>query len=158
MSPLIEFEFDYNKDLLLAQANDLKDYECFIDPANGDVFDGWLIKRVNSGYAQELSNYFQKLFDLKDCRPRFYIQKPGFSLGFHKDRGTFCSFNFLLSNDIDVINFREFNCSYRIGLLNTQVDHAVLNVSSERILFKISVFDKTFEEICNVLPHKLQCK
>jgi len=155
MLPIIEFDFDFDKELLLTQASDMEGYEPFVDPLNGDVFDGWAIKRVNTGYAQELSDHFQKLFDLKDCRPRFYIQRPGFSLGFHKDRGTLCSFNFLLSDNLDVINFREFDCYYKTGLLNTQVEHAVLNVSSDRLLFKISVFDKTFEEISDVLFHKL---
>jgi hypothetical protein len=158
MLPLIEFEFEYNKELLLAQANDMVGYEPFIDPLDGKVFNGWLIKRVDNGYAQEMTNYFQELFDLEDCRPRFYIQKPGFSLGFHKDRGTTCSFNFLLSDKPDVINFRDFDCSYKIGLLNTQAEHAVLNVTSERVLFKISVFDKTFEEIGNVLSYKLSSR
>jgi len=156
MLPIIEFEFDYNKELLLAEANDMNGYEPFIDPLNGDVFNGWMIKRVNTGYAQEMSDYFQNLFESKDCKPRFYIQEPGFSLPFHRDRGTLCSFNFLLSENPDVINFRKFNYTYRIGLLNTQAEHAVLNVTSKRVLLKISVFDKTFDQIGSILPTKLR--
>lgn len=156
MLPIIEFDFDYNKELLLTQAIDMEGYEPYIDPLGSQSSDKWLIKRVNTGYAQEMSDHFQKLFELKECRPRFYIQRLGFSLPFHKDRGTQCSFNFLLSENPDVINFRDFDYLYKIGLLNTQMEHAVLNLTSERILFKISVFDKTFEEVANILPTKLR--
>jgi len=156
MLPIIEFDFDYNKELLLVQANDMEGYEPYIDPLDGKSYDKWIIKRVNTGYAQELSDHFQKLFELKECRPRFYIQKLGFSLPFHRDRGTLCSFNFLLSENPGVINFRKFDYSYKIGLLNTQAEHAVLNLTSDRILFKISVFDKTFEEVGKILPTKLR--
>lgn len=158
MSPIVEFDFDYDKERLLAEANDLTGYNPFIDPLDGKVFDKWLIKRIETGYAQELSQQFSDMFGLQDCRPRFYIQKPGFALGFHKDRGTLCSFNFLLSDNLDVINFRGYNLFYRTALLDTQTEHAVLEVTSDRILFKLSVFDKTFEEIKDVLPFKLQSR
>lgn len=158
MSPLTELDFDFDKELLKTEALILDGYTPFVDPLGGAVYNDWLIKHATSDYALKITDYIRQLFDLKDCRPRFYIQKPGFKLGFHKDRGTLCSFNFLLSDNLDAINFRNGDRYYQTCLLDVQEEHAVLNVTSDRILFKISIFDKTFGEIDSALPYKLQCR
>lgn len=158
MEPVIEFDLDFDRESLINQGKNLDGYVSFQDPANGDVFDRWLIKKVDSGYAKLLADHLGSMFCIKDYRPRYYIQYPGFSLGFHRDRGTLCSFNFLLEGDSDPINFRDRNIYYRQCLLNTQIEHAVLEVTSPRLLFKISVFDKSYQEIADVLPFKLQCR
>jgi hypothetical protein len=155
---LIDLNFDFDKDRLLSQANIVSGYQPFIDPANGGAVNGWLIKRVTDGYGLEISNFLKDYFHLTECRPRFYIQEAGVSIPFHKDRGTLCSFNFLLSDDLDPISFRHRTATYKTALLNTSVDHAVLNPKNKRILFKVSVFDKSFQEIINVLPSKLQLR
>ena len=155
---IINIDIDYNKDLLLEQANILLGYEKFLDPVNDSPVNGWLIKRISDGYGLKISNFIKDYFNLKDCRPRFYIQEAGVSIPFHKDRGTLCSFNFLLSESLDPITFRNRSVTYKTALLNTSIDHAVINPKSKRLLFKISVFDKSFEEIKNVLPSKLQIR
>jgi hypothetical protein len=155
LSPLIKFNYSYDKQQLLTQALDMNDYTRFKDPKTGFIFNSWFIKHCEHGYAIDITNEFKNMFEIKECKPRFYIQEAGFSLGFHKDRNTLCSFNFILSDDPDPINFRGYSVNYTQGLLNTQVDHAVLSTKNKRILFKISVFDKSFEEISNVLPYKL---
>ena len=153
---LIPINFDFDKEKLIAQANVLSGYETFIDPATNLPINGWLIKKISSGYGFEISNYLKDYFQCKDCRPRFYIQEAGVSIPFHKDRGTLCSFNFLLSDQLDPISFKDRTVTYRTALLNTSIDHAVINPKSKRILFKVSIFDKSFDEIKNVLPLKLQ--
>lgn len=153
---LVPFDFDFDKEKLMAQADIVSGYEPFIDPANNLPIDGWLIKRISSGYGFEISNYLKDYFQCNECRPRFYIQEAGVSIPFHKDRGTLCSFNFLLSDHLDPISFRDRTVTYRTALLNTSIDHAVINPKSKRILFKVSIFDKSFDEIKNVLPLKLQ--
>jgi hypothetical protein len=155
---LINFDFDFDKDRLLAQANILSGYQPFIDTANGCAVKGWLIKQVSEGYGLEISNFLKDYFHLTDCRPRFYIQEAGISIPFHKDRGTLCSFNFLLSDDLDPISFRHRTITYKTAVLNTSIDHAVFNPKNKRVLFKVSVFDKSFQEIINVLPSKLQLR
>lgn len=154
--PLIEFQIDFDREQLLSQAQDLEGYQTFVDPKTNAMIPGWHIKRVNQGYAQELTEFFKKEFALEDCRPRFYIQDPGVSIGFHTDRQTLCSFNFLLSDNPDPISFRTGTMFYVNALLNTTVEHAVLATKNRRLLFKISVFDKSFEEVSSVLPTRLQ--
>ena len=153
---LINFEFDFDQERLLAEATDLEGYETFVDPKTKLSKEGWFIKKIKKGYGLEISDLFKEYFQLKDCRPRFYIQEPGVNINFHIDRGTLCSFNFLLSDTPDPITFRSGEVFYTCALLNTTVEHAVLSTKSKRILYKISVFDKTFEEIKNTLPLKLQ--
>lgn len=148
--------FVFDPELLMKESLDSADYLPFIDPLTGYEFKEWLIKRSSSGHAQSLSDKFAKMIDSKDCRPRFYIQSAGYNIGFHKDRGTLCSLNILLSGSEDPITFRDFKYNYKIALLNTQQDHAVLSTTTERRLFKISVFDKSFEEVRDVLSSKLQ--
>jgi hypothetical protein len=153
---LIDFDLDFDKERLLAQANILSGYQTFIDPANNRPIHGWMIKPVSDGYGLEISNFLKDKFQLTDCRPRFYIQEAGINIPFHKDRHTLCSFNFLLSDDLAPISFIGRTVTYKTAVLNTSIAHAVINPKSKRILFKVSVFDKSFEEIKNVLPSKLQ--
>jgi hypothetical protein len=155
---LIPIDVDFDKEKLIAQANILSGYNTFIDPANNRPINGWLIKKISSGYGLEISDYLKDYFQLSDCRPRFYIQEAGVSIPFHKDRGTLCSFNFVLSDHLDPISFRDRTVTYKTALLNTSIDHAVINPKSKRLLFKVSIFDKSFEEIKNVLPSKLQIR
>lgn len=156
--PIVNFELDFDREKLLAEATDPAGYETFVDPKTKLAIKGWCIKKVNAGYALEISDFFKEYFQLKDCRPRFYIQEPGIDIKFHIDRATLCSFNFVLSDNPDPITFRFGKVFYTSALLNTTVEHAVLSTRTKRILFKISVFDKTFEEIKDVLPHKLQLR
>lgn len=149
---LIDFELDFDRKKLLEEANDPSGYETFVDPKTKLSIEGWFIKKIGKGYGLEISNFFKKYFQLKDCRPRFYIQEPGVNINFHIDRGTLCSFNFLLSDTPDPITFRSGEVFYTTALLNTSVEHAVLATKNKRILYKISVFDKTFEEVKNTLP------
>jgi hypothetical protein len=153
---LINIDIEFNANLLLDEAQLTDGYTTFIDPKTNNPINGWLIKRISSGYAFDLSNYLKDRFKLNDCRPRFYIQEPGISIPFHTDRGTKCSFNFVLSDNPDPISFRDRTVIYKTALLNTSIEHAVLNPKTKRILFKVSVLDKTFKEIRDVLPLKLQ--
>jgi len=155
MNHLIHFTYEYDHGRLLLEANDPNGYVKYCVSETNYTIDGWHIKRCSNGYAMEINNHFKNLFNLTDCKPRFYIQEPGFDIGFHTDQNTLCSFNFVLSNDPDPISFTNFDVIYNQALLNTQVKHAVLKTKSKRILFKISVFDKSFEEIARVLPSKL---
>ena len=47
------------------------------------------------------------------------------------------------------IRYRDRPYSYKSAIINTQEEHMVRNNDKERILFKISIFDKSYEEICN---------
>ena len=150
---LIEVEFDESR--LIDQALNVKGYETFLDPKNGNAMSEWQICRISSGYGYEIAESFKKQFDLKDCRPRFYIQESHSVIPFHVDRGTLCSLNIVLSDDPAPITFRTGDIYYKSALLNTQEYHAVRNGPERRILYKISIFDRSYGDMLNVLPSKL---
>ena len=154
-SELIDLNVELNKELLLEEANVLHGYTTFIDPITRQPVDGWKVKLVSQGYALKVTNILKYRFNIKKCQPWFYIQEPTMDVPFHVDRGTLCSFNFLLSENLDPISFRDKTVFYKNGFLNTTVEHAVLNPQSKRILFKVSIFDRRFDEIKDILPQKL---
>jgi hypothetical protein len=103
------------------------------------------------------SPYIQQIVeDLKiNGKPRFYFQDPGSFLDWHTDINTLCSINMVLSDDPAPISFRSGEVFYRQALLNTTVPHAVQNGPNPRILFKISIFDQTYEEVASRIPYKM---
>jgi len=147
------FELQVNIDIrkLLREANDLTDFYNFIDPLHKNSVNGWKIKHIKHGYGFELSAFIADKFKLGVCKPRFYRQEAGITIPYHTDRGTLCSFNFLLSENLDAISFKEGDVVYKNALLNTQAMHAVISPKSERILYKISVFEKSYDFVKNTL-------
>lgn len=148
----IEQNIDY--ETILKEALDQKDYENFVDPKDGTIVTQWKIKKTNNGYSKKISNYYEKFLESKECKPRFYIQQKNWSLPFHKDRGTLCSINYVLSNTDDKVTFKSFEESYRCALLNVQEEHSVTNLKEDRLLFKVSIFDKTYNEVLKILKTK----
>lgn len=148
----IEQNIDY--ETILKEALDQKDYENFIDPKDGTIVTQWKIKKTNNGYSKKISNYYENFLESKECKPRFYIQQKNWSLPFHKDRGTLCSINYVLSNTDDKVTFKSFEESYRCALLNVQEEHSVTNLKEDRLLFKVSIFDKTYNEVLQILKTK----
>jgi hypothetical protein len=148
----IEQNIDY--ETILKEALDQKDYENFVDPKDGTIVTQWKIKKTNNGYSKKISNYYENFLESKECKPRFYIQQKNWSLPFHKDRGTLCSINYVLSNTDDKVTFKSFEESYRCALLNVQEEHSVTNLKEDRLLFKVSIFDKTYNEVLQILKTK----
>lgn len=151
----VTWNIDCNK--LIEEGLELSGYEPFIDPLDGKKINGWMIKKNLIGYGKEIADSICKLLGVTDYKPRFYLQDPGVIIDFHKDRGTLCSLNYVLSDNPAAISFRCGDYHYKSALLNTQVDHAVINGGQRRLLYKISIFDKSYGEIKNVLPSTIQC-
>jgi hypothetical protein len=147
---LYKFSYDYNQEFLLSEATDLDGYFPFVDPLTKNTINDWLIKHVkkDNSYGWKICEHFTKITGMK-CKPRFYDQKKGFTLPFHKDRGTKCSINIVLSDDPDPILFRDQKVLYKIGLLNTEAEHSVI-ATKQRLLYKLSFFDNSFLEVREV--------
>ena len=148
----IEKNIDY--ETILKEALDLTDYENFVDPKDGTIVEEWKIKKTNHGYSKKISDYYESFLESNECKPRFYIQQKNWSLPFHKDRGTLCSINYVLSNTNDKVTFKSYEKSYKCALLNVQEEHSVTNLKEDRLLFKVSIFDKTYEEVLSILKTK----
>lgn len=146
---LIELEYPLDKDTLLREANSMRGYKPFV--AKEGIISAWLIKNSDVGYAKEVADAFGKLVGSNDYQARYYRQAPGYFLNFHKDYGTQCSLNVLLSENADPITFEQGDVYYRTALLNTQSLHAVKNTTCTRVLFKVSILDRTFDEVAKSL-------
>ena len=146
---LVELNYDYDKKLLMREARELDGYEPFVDPQTKTVISEWLIKRGATGYSQVITDEFTRVLNVP-VKPRFYIQEKGFTLPFHRDRGTQCCINFVLSTSRDPIVFRKnyntFQFQYEKALLNVQEEHMVEASHEDRYLFKLSIFDISYEE------------
>jgi len=146
---LYEIDYEYDKKLLAQECDDREGYEPFVDPKTGTVIDKWLIKRNVTGYGKIITEEFEKRLGVS-IRPRFYIQEKGFTLPFHQDRGTQCCINFVLSTTRDPIVFRHsyntFKFQYEKALVNVQEEHMVEASREDRYLFKLSIFDISYDE------------
>ena len=147
---LYDIDYEYDKKMLLREARDRDGYEPFVDPKTGTVIQKWLIKRDVTGYGKMITEEFEKRLDVS-IKPRFYIQEKGFTLPFHQDRGTTCAINLVLSSVADPITFRQgfntFHFKYKTAIVDVTQEHMVTAMTSDRYLFKLSIFDKSYEEI-----------
>ena len=140
---------DYN--VLLQEANDTEGYNSYFDPISKSDITTWKIKHITSGYGLKISRYWADYLKSNSCKPRFYNLEKGASLGFHKDRGTLCSINYVLSGNSGGVTFGDGIIVYECALLNTQELHNVPKQSENRILFKVSIFDLSYEDVKNIL-------
>ena len=131
---------------LKIEAEDSRGYEPFVDPKTGTVIERWLIKRDVTGYARVLTRDFEEILETH-IRPRFYIQERGFTLPFHRDRGTTCAINFVLSDTSDPIEFRDRSYAYKTAIIDVTREHRVTATTEDRVLFKMSIFDLSFDEV-----------
>jgi hypothetical protein len=151
MDPLIHLNYQVNKDLLLAEAEQAKSSASgYTDPRYpGEQHDGWLIGHHTSDYVKQI------MADLGvDGRPRFYWLLPGEQIPEHVDNGTQCSINIVLTSDAAPVTIEGKDYFYSTGLLNTKIPHSVQNNDNLRIMLKISIFDETYEQVANRIKFK----
>lgn len=145
---IADLNYSFDTELLLMYFDQIKHSGIPYEDYRG-VIDNWNIIRV------EPFEYCQKIFnDLGIVgEPRFYELKEYTVLPYHKDHGTQCSINVLLSGNAAPISFDGHEYYYRNCLLNTQESHAVYNGPSPRVLFKISIKDQSFQKTKNILKN-----
>lgn len=140
---IFPFEFKLNKKILLDEwnkvKNNLKEYN---DERMKESTSNWKIVRHKFDYADELSNIFNV-----NARPRFYILDANTTLAQHTDLGTLCSLNFILNNNTAPINFDGTTIHYKNALIDTTKLHGVVNNDKDRLLFKMSIFNESFDEV-----------
>lgn len=147
MNHLTHINYTLNYDILKQEANEARKKS---KPYNHDgadkrfntVLKEWHISRHTSDYIESIMNDFK----IKG-KPRFYWLEPFFELPEHIDYGTTCSLNFVLSDDPAPVTILGKDYLYKQALLNTTVLHSVKNGAKERVLFKISIFDETYDEV-----------
>lgn len=128
----------------------LSQSEPYVDARYPGSFENWQILRLEP-------HFFAPIFaDLGiSGSPRFYHLKKNTKVPPHVDNKTLCSINFILGDsDPAPIRIEGKEYFYRQAVLNTQKMHEVHNGNSDRLLFKISIFDKTYDEVVSMIRYK----
>jgi len=146
MKNILPFKMDINYQLLkdFVECNKNK-FKTYVDyrPIQGTK---WTIFKTDTcEYGQKILKKLQ----LKGY-PRFYILLANTSLEPHVDLGTLCSVNFLINEENAPITIEEKDYWYKNALINTTKVHSVNNNTNiDRYIFKISIKDQTFDQVCN---------
>ena len=99
-----------------------------------------------------LKDYISHNFSIKGkFNMKFvYLTPANKTLSWHVDKGTKCAINWVINKPLDeaILEYRDMKDIYKAAILNTSKEHRVTNLEFERILFKVSCFDMTYEELC----------
>lgn len=144
----LNYPLDINYMLTIADQYKQKS-QSYYDPRYKITVDQWKQFRVEN-------NLFDSIIKELNVsgKPRFYWLAANAHLPTHVDNNTQCSINFILSENPAPVTILGEDYTYRQAVLNTSVEHGVNNNNEERILFKISVFDTSFEETIKLIPEK----
>jgi len=149
MIPVTSIEYRPDVDKLFLEIDFLNDqFIEYEDEKHGKV-DGWLILRENVDTAvlkSEREKFNEKYGLTGKSRARYYIQNKGVNIPAHIDYNTQCAANFVLSGENDPICYEDGEFIYSSAIVDTSRKHWV-NSNSKRILFKISYFDLSYEEV-----------
>jgi hypothetical protein len=146
---LYDLTIDVDKQWCLNIYQNIKDKEETYDDLKHGSVDHWKVIRLpHFDYADEIMEELGLIGFVEDYRPRFYTLKSNTILEKHVDLGTQCALNFVLSNRAAPVTFEDTeNFYYSTALFNTSIPHSVTNGDDDRILFKISIMDKSFEDV-----------
>jgi hypothetical protein len=152
MSPVLHLNYKIDKQLLLKEAQAVKNLATsYTDSRYPDLkMDDWLVGHHSSEYVEQV----MRDFGIKG-KPRFYWLQPYAVIPEHVDNGTLCGLNFILTDQASPITFGDKNYFYEAILVNTSLPHSVINNEYERIMFKISIFDETFDQVAEKIKNYL---
>jgi hypothetical protein len=154
MQPVTHLNYQIDKLKLFAESQSVKnEAEVYTDPRYpGYEIPGYLIKHYTSEYTTKIMN------DLGvQGKSRFYWLHPFTKIPEHIDNGTLCGINFVLTENASPITFGNIDYHYKSIIVNTTIPHSVTNNEHERVLFKISIFDTTYEQLVEKLQRYHSC-
>lgn len=145
-SNLFPINYLFNTAALHKEAKE-KEFVTYEDPRYGKSVGAHILKN-DIPEAQIQAKEFCEFYGLELGSPRYYKLEADHYLLPHVDYNTTCSVNHILSNDYAPVTIIGEDYHYKTALLNTSVQHGVNNIGKEeRLLFKISFFESTYEEI-----------
>lgn len=150
LEPLIHLNYNLDKTLLLEQSQEAKTFASpYTDSRYPDLkLEDWHIGHYSSDYINKMMSDFGVI-----GKPRFYWLEPFAVIPEHVDNGTQCSLNFILTDEAAPITIEGKDYTYTQVLLDTTRKHSVTNNHNERIMLKISIFDKSYEELAECIPY-----
>lgn len=108
---------------------------------------GWDIARFTTPNIEKIVNDF----GFEKVKTSFYWQGPNVLLPPHVDYGSTVTLNFVLTEDPAPITIDGVEYYYKQGLINSGIKHWVQNGPDPRLILKITVYEKTFEEVAENL-------
>ena len=150
MSPVTLLDYPLDRERLLASAVRARaSAQSYQDWRSNTPMDFWKIAQYNDEYIDQIQN------DLGVTgKPRFYWAAANSIIPTHIDYNTKCAVNFVLSENLAPVTFRGKDYHYTQAVLNTSQPHSVVNGPEERVLFKISVFEESYEELVARIPFR----
>lgn len=133
------------------------------DKITGEVFpwpyhQQWLVlRRENYNWEtfakelpmlNEISQMFKRRYNV-ETRGRYYKLTSNYELPVHTDRGTQCSFNYVVNGKAPVTfhdNGLDIPIYYKQGICNTTIEHSVPAEPNDRFLLKLSIFEETYND------------
>ena len=97
----------------------------------------------------------QKLDAPKNLRVSYYLQEAGHEVPWHKDDGPLCSLNLLIKGTAP-IRFEDEDIYYECMLFDSTIRHMVPATDIDRLILKMSVLDRSYEDVKNDLAFGLQ--
>jgi hypothetical protein len=147
---LLHLDYLLDKSALWEIANGLRSQATnYVDPRINQTIKNWMVIKHTSPYIEKIISDFGV-----GGSPRFYWLEPNSRLATHVDNGTKCSINLILNDNPAPVTILNTDMIYTQALLNTSLPHSVTNGPEERVLLKISIFDKTFEEVSSCIRYK----
>lgn len=147
------FDFNFNKELLL------NEFQKISNNLEGFIDNGLPVKikklQIIEDFHFDYVDYLNKLFDIKS-EAKFYVLKENEEFDLHVDTLPQCSINILLSGNPAPVFIGDKNYLYQNCVLNVKKPHGVFNNTENRILFKLSIFDYSFEEVKNKVHYAVQ--
>tara|TARA_B100000131_G_C18051055_1_gene586459 strand:- start:614 stop:1081 length:468 start_codon:yes stop_codon:yes gene_type:complete len=140
----IDLPMDFKK--LYQEAIDPEGYQPYKTHTLGTLWHDWRHKTVETGYACLVRDYLEDMIGTQ-LPARFFWQKKGFTLKWHADTYTKCSFNFILTEGLDPIEYEQGVFHYKHALIDTSIMHQVNAVKEDRIMFRLQVDDLSYEEV-----------
>lgn len=141
---------DVDKHLLFDIYYNNLDKEDYYLKKDGTYATFWKVTRLE--YNEYASSIMEQvgLQDIK-FRPRFYCLEENAALPMHIDRNTECSINIVMSESPAPIEFELGEVNYDSALINVQQMHRVVNNNTKRYIFKLSMFNNTYQEIRDLI-------
>lgn len=151
--PLTLLDYPIDNNWWLEFANKLRSKAVpYFDTRYNLSVNNWLTYVPDNGPEIEK---IKKDFNIKKAKPKFYWLLPNSKLPEHVDNGTLCSLNFIFSKNAAPINISGKEYFYKQALLDTSKPHSVDNGEEERIIFKLSIHDQSYEQLLSKIPYKL---
>ena len=149
----------FRKDYKNIPDYDIPDYMKEGQPELGkgaDIIEGFKVDCHNyfNEQLRPIGQEFCKHFNITNkFVTHFLCVEPGYTVDWHCDGGdVVCAVNLLLEGDPCPVDFEDGSHVYKLALLNVQAKHRIVNNSNkQRILFRLSFMDGTYEDI------KLKC-